>query len=143
MADLSGSASPGINDRELNGYIVNTLRAAPEELQGLDAIMAAQRVNLRTVQRDSEQAELDARINTVANGKNADERKLQQEAAISASPAVKMARNMIAEIEATIAETEVDQKMLARRFQSALALAELQSARLNLMSTASRMEIVK
>lgn len=141
MTDQNGS--PSINDKELNGYIVTTLRGTPEELQGLEAILAGQRVNLRKAQADSEQAELDARINAVVNGKNAEERKLQADAAVSASAAVKVARNFVTDIETTIAETEVDQKMLARRFQSALALAELQSARLNLMSTAARKEPIK
>lgn len=141
MTDQNGA--PPINDKELNGYLIGVLRGSPEELQGLEHILAAQRVNLSKARADAEQDELDARINAVVNGKNAEERKLQADAAVSSSAAVRVSRNIVAEIETTIAESEVDQKMLSRRFQSALALAELQSARLNLMSTAARKEPIK
>jgi hypothetical protein len=140
MTDQNGSA---INDRELHSYIITTLRATPEELSGVDALIVAQRTRLKTAQAVAENAELDAKINAVVTGKNAEERKLLAEQAVAASPAVKAARDEIISVEQSITEFEIDQKKLSRQFQAAMALAELQAARTNLMSTYNRKETVR
>ena len=123
------------NDKELFARIVGDLIRLPDELHNLESFLATLRTTLGQQRADLEAARLDAVINTVVDGTNAEARKLQQERAIAASPNVKLAEQAVSETESTIANAEVDSKRLARQFQATLSLAELQSARLNAMST--------
>jgi hypothetical protein len=123
------------NDKELSARIVGDLIRLPDELHNLESFLSTSRATLSQQRADLEAARLDAVINAVVDGKNAEARKLQQEQAVAASPSVKLAEQAVNETESTIANAEVDTKRLARQFQATLALAELQSARLNAMST--------
>lgn len=138
MADQT-TATP-INDKELTAYIVTTLRGAPDELARVEAELSNQRYELDTSRRQLEAAELDAKINAVITGKNAEERKLQGEQALMGNSTVKIQRDYVAGVEANIAGQEVEQKKLSRQFQAAMALAELQAARMHLMTTVNRKE---
>jgi hypothetical protein len=124
-----------LNDKELSARIVGDLIRLPDELHNLESFLATLRTTLGQQRADLEAVRLDAVINAVVDGKNAETRKLQQEQAVAASPGVVAALSAANETESTIANAEVDAKRLARRFQAALALSELQSARLNAMST--------
>ena len=123
------------NDKELFARIVGDLIRLPDELHNLESFLATLRTTLGQQRAGLETARLDAMINAVVDGKNAEARKLQQEQAVAASPNVKLAEQAVNETESAVANAEVDAKRLARQFQAALALAELQSARLNAMST--------
>jgi len=122
-------------DKELSARIVGDLARLPNELHNLESFLSASRTTLSQQRADLEAARLDAVINAVVDGKNAEARKLQQEQAVAASPNVKLAEQAASETESVIANTEVDVKRLSRQFQATLALAELQSARLNALST--------
>jgi hypothetical protein len=123
------------NDKELAVIIFGDLTRLPDELHNLESFLATLRTTLGQQRADLEAARLDAVINAVVDGKNAEARKLQQEQAVAASKEVKLAEQTVSETESAIANAEVDAKRLARQFQATLALAELQSARLNAMST--------
>ena len=123
------------NDKELSARIVGDLTRLPGELHNLESFLVSLRTTLGQQRTDLEAARLDAVINAVVDGKNAEARKLQQEQAVAASPAVIVALQAASETESAIANAEVDAKRLARQFQAALSLSELQSARLNAMST--------
>ena len=123
------------NDKELSARIVGDLARLPGELHNLESFLVSLRTALGQQRTGLEAARLDAVINAVVDGKNAEARKLQQEQAVAASPEVKLAEQAANETESAIANAEVDTKRLARQFQAALSLAELQSARLNAMST--------
>jgi hypothetical protein len=122
-------------DKELSARIVGDLARLPDELHNLESFLVTLRTTLGRQRADLEAARLDAVINAVVDGKNAEARKLQQEQAVAASPEVKRAEQAASETENAIANAEVDAKRLARQFQATLALSELQSARLNAMST--------
>lgn len=122
-------------DKELSARIVEGLTCLPDELQSLESFLVTLRTTLGQQRAALESARLNAVINAVVDGKNAESRKLQQEQAVAASPEVKLAEQAVNETESTIANAEVDAKRLARQFQAVMALAELQSARLNAMST--------
>ena len=122
-----------LKDKEVNQLITTHLLTLPDEMFALEATLGIMRATLSNTKRDVEDAELEAQINAVVDGKNEGERKLQREKAVAASPTVKKERAKLHEIEAEIVQTEVDLKRLSRQFQSAVALAELQAARTNLM----------
>jgi hypothetical protein len=136
------TATP-INDKELTAHIVATLRGVPEELAKTETYLSEQRYELAKSRAQLEATELDAKINAVVNGKNAEERKLQADQAVMGNSAVKIQREYVAGVEANIAGKEVEQKKLSRQFQAAMALAELQAARFHLMTTVNKKENVK
>jgi len=136
LATATAIAPPVVpTDKELSARIVEGLSRLPDELHNLESFLVTLRTTLGQQHASLESARLDAIINAVADGKNAEARKLQQEQAVAASPAVHSAEQAASETESAIANTEVDAKRLSRQFQAVMALAELQSARLNAMST--------
>lgn len=122
------------NDKEIAEFIFGDLFILPTRINEADTKLVNLRNSLRLAQNALEQAELDAVVNAVVDGKNAELRKLQQQQAVANDPATKTATAKVIELQNEIAANEVDSKTLARRFQAALALAELQAARLNLLA---------
>lgn len=133
-------AAPQLRDKEINQTITSQLLALPEEMYGLESTLGVMRQTLGNHRRDLEDAELEAQINAVLDGKNEEARKLQRAKAVSESPAVKAKRAELTEVEFQIVQTEADLKRLARQFQGAIALAELQAARTYLMSKLTHTE---
>lgn len=122
-----------LSEKELAARIISDLLQIPDELQKAEATQARLQVELSTWKANAKDAETDAMINA-PGGKNDDERKKNAAQAIMASPAVKQARNKVGELEAAISAAEVDTSYMRHRWQGAIALAELQAARLNAMS---------
>lgn len=127
------SEAPQLRDKEVNQLITGQILDLPEEMFGLESTLGVMRQTLSNARRDVEDAELEAQINAVVDGKNEEARKVQRAKAVAESAAVKAKRAELSEIEFQIVQTEADLKKLSRQFQGAIALAELQAARANLM----------
>lgn len=123
-----------MTDKEISERIFTDLAQLPDELRLLEMNTADLRAELRAAESALKEAQLAAQINTPAVGANAEERKLNKEKAIGADPAVKAAQKTVMDLEASISISEIDAKALSRKFNAAMALAEFQSARLNLMA---------
>lgn len=124
-----------IPDKTITQTASAELLSLPAELRDAEALVANLTVDLRQAKSDLASAELDAQINAAPQGKNAEARKLELEAAVNASPAVTAARERLQLLESQVATAEVDQTHLARRFRAALALAELQTAKIGYLTT--------
>lgn len=123
-----------MTDRELNQQIIDDLMLIPDELRQAEIIVGQARRALSEQKTILEDAQFDAEINAVIDGKNAEERKRQVKQAIAESDAVKLAQNELYAQESELIELEANVKAIARKFQASMALAELQAARLNLMA---------
>ena len=123
-----------MNDKELNERLTTDLLSLPNQIGAIESDLAELRTELRQAKTACEDAEQAALINAVIDGKNETTRKQQSEAAISKSQEVRGARQTVVGLEADIAGKEVQAKSLARQWQSAMALTELQAARINLMA---------
>lgn len=121
-------------DKELTARVTADLLGLPDQLRSMDMLIAGMRTEIGAAKRALEEAELDAQINAVVDGKNAEARKLQQEQAVRGSLAVREAREALSEREAELAAAETDYKALSRRWTAALALAEMQSAKINFLA---------
>jgi hypothetical protein len=123
-----------MNEKELNERIVDDLQIIPDELREAEIILGKARQALDERKTILADAEFDAEINAVIDGKNAEERKRQARQAIAESDAVRLAQNELYAAESELIELEANVKAISRRFNASLALAELQAARLNLMA---------
>jgi hypothetical protein len=132
---------PMMSDKELAARIVSDLLQTPDELRQMESLHVSLRSDLGVARAALEDAKLNASINAVCDGKNEAERKVQRDAAISKDGAVRALMGKVAELETALAAGDVDAKGLSRRFQAAVALAELQSARLNMLSTAAKQKV--
>lgn len=122
-------------DKTITQAATADLLALPDQLRSAETTVANLTIDLRQAKSEAASAELDAQINAAPDGKNAEARKLQLEAAVNASPAVAAARDRVALLEAELATAEVEQTALARKYRAALALAELQAAKITFMAT--------
>jgi hypothetical protein len=121
-----------MTDKELTERIFADLIRLPAEIRAVELDIVDLRSTLNAAKNDLENAELDARINAVIDGKNETARKQQADIAITNSSAVRNARTKIAATENELAAREVETKTLSKQWQGAMAMAELQAARLNL-----------
>ena len=139
MSNMQTAALP--TDRELTARITIELIGLPDELRSLETVISALRQQVATCKAAADVAELDAVINAadkIGAGKNAEQRKVLQEQAVQVSNAVQHARASVAEAESALANAETDAKHLSRRWTAALALAELQAAKINFLARAGR-----
>ena len=123
-----------MNDKELNQRIIEDLLVIPNELREAEIIQAKAKQSLDEQKGIVSDAEFDAELNAVIDGKNAEERKRQLKQAIAESSAVQLAQTELFAQEAELIELEANTVAISRRFRAALALVELQSARMNLLA---------
>lgn len=124
--------------KEQNNRIMESLEALPEIYAGAERLLAETRANLNVAKDAVSDAELEAELSAVIDGKNAEERKRQKLEALSNHPGVKMAKQNLYAIEAQILEKEAEVKEYSLKFRAAIALAELQTARMNFFSKVSK-----
>lgn len=125
--------SPSERDRETTDYLYLVLREMPSAIGGIEAEAAALINCKREAQAALEDAELTAMLNAPQDGKNAEARKLEQQAFVAQSEVVKKLRKEVMKYEAELEMNEAEAKCKRREFQAAVALAELHSARINAM----------
>src|SRR3990167_3821972 len=97
-------------------------------------MIATLRTDLSNAKAALKDAELNAQVNAEIDGKNAEARKLQMENAVRNSPEVIAASVHASQAESAVALAELDAKSLGRQWRGALALAELQAAKINWMA---------
>ena len=122
------------NTRELTERIFTDLDALPAQIGAMELDTVDMRHQLRDAERALENAELDAVINAVIDGKNETVRKQQERQAITNSITAQAAKDRVNQLQAQIGAHEVNTKTLMRQYQAAMAMAELQAARLNMMA---------
>ena len=123
-----------MTEKELNQKIVDSLLIIPGELREAEILLGNARLKFSEMKTLLSDAEFEAELSAVIDGKNAEERKRQLKQAITESPAVQLVQNELMAQEADIIALEANVKAEARTFRANLALAELQAARLNLMA---------
>ena len=77
-----------MNDKELNQRIIEDLLVIPNELREAEIIQAKAKQSLDEQKGIVSDAEFDAELNAVIDGRNAEERKRQLKQAIAESSAV-------------------------------------------------------
>lgn len=128
--------TPG--DKELTARVTADLLSLPTEMNRIESLLTDLRLELDSARTALKDAQLDAKINAVPGGKNEDERKLKTEKAVAADPRCAELRAKLADLETTQANAESGQKELARRFQAALYLCDLQTAKINFLARAGK-----
>lgn len=120
-----------MTDKELTARITADLLSLPDELRRAESLGAQFRAELAAAKAALADAELTAQINAVPDGKNAEARKLQADKAVHDDPTAQAARAKVYELESAVSAAEVDAKGLVRQWSAALALCELQAAKIN------------
>lgn len=123
-----------MNDKELNQKIIDDLLSIPDELREAEIILAKAQQSLDEQKGIVADAEFDAELNAVIDGKNAEERKRQMKQAVTESSVVQLAQAELFAQEAELIELEANVKAVSRRFRANLALSELQAARMYLLA---------
>ena len=123
-----------VNDKELNEKITGDLFAIPENLRQAEINTGEARLVLKELKRDLADAELNVSFSYTPDGSNAEIRKVQMAKAMADSPEVKAANAAIYAQEMKLITLEAGEKAQYRQFNAAGSLAELQAARLNLMT---------
>lgn len=118
-------------DRELTQTATRELLELPAAMRDMEVALAGFTSDARLVKSELEDAELSAQINCTADAKNAEGRKLQLESAVANDGQVLALRGRLAGLETQRATAEADFNDLHRRFRAALAIAELQTAKIN------------
>lgn len=126
------------DDKELTQRAANELSTLPDEMHEAELQMANLGMDLRVAKQDLADAEIEAQINCAADAKNAEGRKLQLEKAILESAAVQAARSKVVGLEAMQVGAETRYSDLHRRFRAALAITELQTAKINYLAKFER-----
>lgn len=120
--------------KEQNQRIMESLDALPNIYAQAEHDLADARGKLNAAKDLLSDAELEAELNAIIDGKNAEERKRQKEEALLKSPAVQHAKSNLYSLETQIMEKEAEVKEYSIKFRSTIALAELQAARMNFFS---------
>jgi len=120
-------------DKDMTDYLYDVLRGLPTVIGGVEAEQAAMVNLLREAKANLEDAELNATLTAPQEGKNAEARKLEAQAALAKDETVKKFKKEVMQIEAEIEMNEAEAKSKRHEFQAALALAELHAARINAM----------
>lgn len=128
-------------DKEVTAEITARLLYLPDEMKRLEDAMTAMRTNVAQSKLEIEEAKKEAVINgsaDIANGKNAEHRKILHDQAVKENLLVRQRQAELFEREAVLSNAENEAKLLARKWQAALALAELQAAKINYLARAQR-----
>lgn len=120
-------------DRDMTEYLYDALKRLPGEIGGLEVEAAAMTNQMRIAKGNLEDAELNATLSAPQDGKNAEARKLELQAAIAKDTNVKTYKQEVMRYEAELEMNEAEAKTKRREFQAAMALAELHAARINSM----------
>lgn len=123
----------GTRDKDTTDYLYEALRALPGIIGGIEAEAAALINAKREAESNLEDATLNATLNAPQDGRNAEARKLEAQAALAKDPTVKKYKQEVMRYEAELEMNEAEAKSKRREFQAALALAELHAARINAM----------
>ena len=122
-------------DAAATQWAQSELMVLPSQVHDAEVLLADLNFQVREHKRLLDEAETDAQINAVVDGKNAETRKLQLEQAVSNNAGVLQMRGTLTGLEAQYISAEVDFNGLHRRWKSALALAELQAAKIGYLAT--------
>ncbi len=133
----TNSETAPLTDKEIFATLTTLLLEMPDLIRDADNLATGLGQEVREAKRDVEEAETNAAINCAADGKNAEARKLQVEKAMHDDPAAVKARRHLADVEASLALAEMDLRSQIKRWQGALALAELHAAKINYLSRIS------
>jgi DNA-binding helix-hairpin-helix protein with protein kinase domain len=125
-------------DKDMTDYLYSALIDLPGTIGGIEAEQAALVNCKREAQMNLEDAELNATLNAPQDGKNAEARKLEAQAALMKDETVKKFKKEVMRYEAEVEMNEAEAKSKRREFQAAVALAELHSARINAMHRAQK-----
>jgi len=120
-------------DKDTTDYLYEILRGLPSVIGGIEAEQAAMVNLLREAKANLEDAELNATLTAPMEGKNAEARKLESQAALAKDETVKKFKKEVMRYEAEIEMNEAEAKSKRREFQAAIALAELHAARISAM----------
>lgn len=121
-------------DREVTEYLYSTLRTLPNEIGGTEALIASYTNERREAAQRLDDAELNASMQADPQGKNAEARKLEVQAAINKSAEYISARKEVTGLDSLIEIQQAEATGQRRQFQAAIALAELHAAHLNLIA---------
>lgn len=124
-----------LKDNEVTAYATSELMALPALVRDAEQLMSDLGQTVRSIKLSLAEAEIDAQINVTPDAKNAEGRKLQLEAAVNNSDTVQGLRGTLAGTEQQYATAEVDYNALHRRWKTAMALAELQAAKIRWLAT--------
>lgn len=127
--------NPQNRDQEVTTFATAELMALPALVRDAELLMQDLAQSVRETKRLLAEAEVDAQINATADGKNAEQRKLQLEAAVFNNASVQALRATLSAQEQQAVTAEVDYSGLHRRWKTALALAELQTAKITYLAT--------
>lgn len=122
-------------DKDITAFAAAELMALPALVRTAETLLADLGQTVRATKQLLAEAETDAQINATVTGKNAESRKLELEAAVNSSAAVTTCRGQLAALEQAYAAADVDYSSLHRRWKSAMALAELQAAKIRYLAT--------
>lgn len=122
-------------DKDVTAYATAELMALPALVQAAEQALSDLGQSMKAIKVSLSEAELDAQLNAPVDAKNAEGRKLQLEAAVTNSDIVQGLRGTLAGTEAQYAAAEVDYNAFHRRWKTALALAELQAAKIRYLAT--------
>jgi len=123
-----------MTEKEFNQKIMDNLLIIPAELREAEILLGQANQKYNELKARLSDAEFEAELSAVIDGKNAEMRKRQLRQAITESPTVQLVKNEMMAQEVDIITLEASVKAEARAFRANLALAELQAARLNLMA---------
>ncbi len=121
-------------DRELTDYLYSALRELPDAIGGLEVEAAAIVNRKRDAQALLDDAKLNAELSFSTDKKlAADEMKRLAKIAVDNDPDVKKFKAEVVRYDNELEMNEAEAKTGRRRFQAAIALAELHAARINMM----------
>lgn len=122
-------------DKEITDYAATELMTLPKLLRQAETLVFDLNLSARETKRLLGEAETDAQINATVTGKNAESRKLELEAAVNNDPSVEAIHATLSNVEQQYALAEADYNDLGRRWKAAVALAELQAAKIRWLAT--------
>lgn len=119
-----------LTDKEVNQRVTDVLLFYPERIGEFETFIADLSVQVWEKRRLLVAAELDAQINAVATGGDMKVRELERKQAVQKDATCQALQAEITNLENMLAAQEATLKGYSKKFQGAIALAELQAARL-------------
>lgn len=116
------------------GSIAATLANLPKQLQENDLAIVTAQTALDELKESFELAIVNASLNAPADGKNAEQRKLQTDRAVAENAEVKAARAAWLGAKTRLEQQQAENKQLSRSFAAWCHIAELKAAQMLLMS---------
>ena len=120
-----------MTDADLTAFITRELTSLPSEMASSEREMSNIALDLRVARADLDDEILTVQVNTNADGKNAETRKLQLEKAAFDSTPVQDARSKVVGLESMHLGAEARFNELLRRYKAAIVLGEMQTAKIN------------